>query len=175
MLRAATRHGILAAVSHPTLGKPPRSLHAGFPDGAARLRSMRAPLAVRALEIAVDADPTLNIRYDEPGLRNLLRDAEVFVERLALCVAADDPYFLEHFADQTATIFRRRLVPMDDVSRILEGLRSGARGILSPAEIGAADRGIDAAIAVYAWYRQIAGDPRKKNPILQAIYKGIGS
>jgi hypothetical protein len=162
-------------VSHPTLGKPPRSLHAGFPDAAARLRSMRPALAARALEIAVDADPTFRTRYDEPGLRNLLRDAEVFVDRLALCIAADDPYFLEQFADQTATIFRRRKVSMDDVNRILEGLRSAARGILSPAETGSADRAIDAAAAVYGWYRQIAGDARKKNPILQALYKGIGS
>ena len=162
-------------MSHPSLGKPPRSLHAGFPDGAARLRSMQAPLAARALEIAVDADPTLRTRYDEAGLRNLLRDAEVFVERLAMCVAADDPYFLEQFADQTATIFRRRRVGMPDVIRILEGLRSAARGILAPAEVAASDKGIDAAIAVFDWYRQIAGDARKKNPILQAIYKGIGS
>jgi hypothetical protein len=136
---------------------------------------MAAALAARALEIAVDIDPTLKIRYDEAALRNLLRDAEVFVERLALCVASDDPYFLEQFADQTATIFRRRRVGMDDVAAVLEGLRSAARGILSPAEIGAADRGIDAAIAVFDWYRQIAGDARKKNRILQALYKGIGS
>ena len=162
-------------MSHPSLGKPPRDLPAGFPDGAARLRSMGAALAARALEIAVDADPTLRTRYDEPGLRNLLRDAEVFVERLALCVAADDPYFLEQFADQTATIFRRRRVAMDDVIRILEGLRSAARGVLAPAEVAASDKAIDAAIAVFHWYRQIAGDARRKNPILQAIYKGIGS
>ena len=162
-------------MSHPSLGKPPRSLHAGFPEGAARLRANQAALAARALEIAVDADPTIRARYDEAALRNLLRDAEVFVERLALCVAADDPYFLEQFADQTATIFRRRKVGMDDVSKLLEGLRSAARGILSPAEVAAANRGIDAGVAVYEWYRQIAGDARKKNPILQAIYKGIGS
>jgi hypothetical protein len=166
---------MLAPVSHPSLGKPPISLLAGFPDGAARLRANAAPLAARSLEIAIDADPTIRSRYDEPALRNLLRDAEVFVERLALCVAADDPSFLEQFADQTATIFRRRKVGMDDVTKLLEGLRSAARGILAPAELGAADRGIDAAVAVYLWYRQIAGDARKKNPILQAIYKGIGS
>jgi hypothetical protein len=136
---------------------------------------MRSPLASRALEIAADADPTMTSRYDEAGLRNLLRDAEVFVDRLALCVAADDPYFLEQFADQTATIFRRRHVGIDDVTRILEGLRSASRGILSPQEAAAADRGIDGGVQVYEWYRQIAGDARKKNPILQALYKGIGS
>jgi len=136
---------------------------------------MAPALAARALEIAVDGDPTFRSRYNEAALRNLLRDAEVFVERLALCVAADDPYFLEQFADQTATIFRRRHVGMDDVIRLLEGLRSAARGVLSPAELGAADRAIDDGIRVFLWYRQIAGDARKKNPILQALYKGIGS
>jgi len=162
-------------VSHPSLGKPPRSLHAGYPDGAARLRSNGPALAARALEIAIDATPAIRGRHDDAGLRNLLRDTEVFVERLALCVAADDPYFLEHFADQTATIFRRRHVSMDDVIAILEGLRSAARGVLAPAEVVAADAAIDAGFRVFIWYRQIAGDARKKNPILQALYKGIGS
>jgi hypothetical protein len=162
-------------VSHPSLGKPPPDLHAGFPDGAARIRALHAALASRALEIAIDADPSLRTRYDDGGLRNLLRDAEVFVERLALCVAADDPYFLEHFADQTSTVFRRRRVAMGDLMAMLEGMRSAARGVLSPAEQAAADRGIDAAIAVFDWHRQIAGDARTKNRILQALYKGIGS
>jgi len=162
-------------VSHPSLGKPPRSLHSGYPDGAARLRANSAALAVRALEIAIDANPAMRGRHDEAALRNLLRDTEVFVERLALCVAADDPYFLEQFADQTATIFRRRHVSMDDVIAILEGLRSAARGVLSPAEVAAADAAIDGGVRVFIWYRQIAGDARKKNPILQALYKGIGS
>ena len=95
-------------MSHPSLGKPPRSLSAGFPDGAARLRANRGALAVRALEVAVDADPGIRGRYDEAGLRNLLRDAEVLIERVALCVAGDDTYWLAGFADQTATVFRRR-------------------------------------------------------------------
>ena len=162
-------------MSHPSLGKPPRSLHSGYPDGAARLRANSAALAVRALEIAIDANPAMRGRHDEAALRNLLRDTEVFVERLALCVAADDPYFLEQFADQTATIFRRRHVSMDDVIAILEGLRSAARGVLSPSEVAAADAAIDGGVRVFIWYRQIAGDARKKNPILQALYKGIGS
>ena len=31
---------------------------------------------------------------------------------------------------------------------------------------------IDEAIAVFRWYRRLAGDARKRNPILAALYKG---
>ncbi len=160
-------------VSHPSLGLPPRSLQAGFPDAAARLRANRAALAVRALEVAVDADPTMRDRYDELGLRNLLRDAEVHVDRLALCVAGNDPHWLKHFADGTATVFRRRGVPMDDVVYLMNGLKSAARGVLSAEEMVPAELAIDEAAKVYHWYRRLSGDARKKNRIVDAIYKGI--
>jgi hypothetical protein len=159
-------------VSHPSLGKPPRSLNAGFPEAAARLRTERGRLAVRALESAVDQDPTFRTRYDEDGLRSLLRDAEVFVDRLALCVAGNDPHWMKEFADMSAPVFRRRKVAMDDVVRLLEGLRAGARGVLSEAETVPADTALDQAVAVFAWYRRLAGDARKRNPILAALYKG---
>jgi hypothetical protein len=168
-------HGAVSfgTVTHPSLGLPPRSLQAGFPDAAARLRANRAALAVRALEVAVDADPTLRTRYDDVGLRNLLRDAEVHVDRLALCVAGNDPFWLEHFADMTATVFRRRGVAMDDVVQLMEGLRVGARGVLAPEEMVPADAALDEAVRVYRWYRRLSGDARKRNRILDAIYKGI--
>jgi hypothetical protein len=160
-------------VSHPSLGLPPRSLQAGFPDAADRLRTQRASLAIRALEVAVDADPTLRTRHDEAGLRNLLRDAEVHVERLALCVAGDDALWLRQFADAAATVFRRRGVPMDDVVALMEGIRSAARGVLSAGEMASADLALDEAVKVYRWYRRLSGDARKKNRLVDAIYKGI--
>lgn len=160
-------------MSHPTLGLPPRSLHAGFPDGAARLRANGARLAARALEVAADADPTLRARHDDAELRNLLRDGEVFVDRLALCVAGADDHWLEEFADQTATVYRRRLVPMDDVIRLLEAIRAGARGVLSTAEMVPADEALDTAVAVFRRYRGLAGDARKKNRIVSALYRGV--
>ena len=159
-------------MTHPSLGLPPRSLQAGFPDGAARLRTERSRLAARALEIAVNDDPTFRDRYDETGLRNLLSDAEVFIDRLALCVAGNDSHWLKDFADQTATVYRRRQVAMDDVVRLMEGIRSSARGVLSEAETVPADAAIDEAIKVFLWYRRLAGDARKRNPILAALYKG---
>jgi hypothetical protein len=160
-------------VSHPSLGLPPRSLQAGFPDAAARLRAQRSVLAARALEVAVDADPTIRTRFDDVALRNLLKDAEVHVDRLALCVAGNDGHWLKEFADQAAPVFRRREVPMDDVCRILEGLRTAARGVLSDQEKAPADAALDQAVKVYRWYRRLSGDARTKNPIVEKLYRGI--
>ena len=160
-------------MSHPSLGLPPRSLQAGYPDAAARLRAQRSRLAARALEVAVAEDPTLQTRYDQPGLRTLLGDAEVLVDRLALCVAGDDVHWLKGFAAQSATVLRRRDVPMDDIIRICDGLRAGAQGVLAEDEMAAADRALDAAVKVYRWYRRLSGDARKRNPIIERLYKGI--
>ena len=160
-------------MSHPSLGLPPRSLKAGYPAAAARLRAERVRLAVRAVEVAAAGDATLVTRYDELGLRNLLRDAEVLVDRLALCVAGDDVHWMKEFADHSATVLRRRDVPMDDIVRVCEGLRDGARGVLAEDEMASADRALDEAVTVYHWYRRLSGDARKKNPIVDAIYKGI--
>lgn len=159
-------------MSHPTLGLPPRSLHSGFPEAAARLHADRASLGVRALEIAVDGDPTIRDRYDDLGLRTLLRDTEALVERLAMCVAGNDAHWLKEFADQSATIYRRRRVPMDDVISLTEGLRAAVRGQLGAEELVIADAALDEAVKVYRWYRRLAGDARKRNRILAAIYKG---
>jgi hypothetical protein len=159
-------------VSHPSLGTPPRNLFV-FPEAAARLRAERSAIAVRALEVAVAADPTLGERYDQAGLRNLLRDAEVLTDRLALCVAGDDPFWLREFADQSAPVFRRRKVPVDDVVHLCEGLRAGARGIVGEVEMDSVDRAIDAAVEIYRWYRRLAGDARRRNPIVAALYKGV--
>ena len=160
-------------VSHPTLGQPPRSLQAGFPAAADRLRGQRDSIAARALEVAVDADPSLRRRYDDIELRGLIGDAQVFVDRLALCVASNDAFFLEQFADSSATVFRRRKVAVMDVVAVLEGIRAGARGVLAGDEMAAADRGIDAAIKVYRRYHHIRGDAREWNKITSRLYKGI--
>ncbi|MEI7742246.1 MAG: hypothetical protein WCK58_00695 [Chloroflexota bacterium] len=160
-------------MSHPTLGLPPRSLQAGFPDAAARLRTHCAALAVRALETAVDVDPSIRARHDDLALRNLLRDAEVHVDRLALCVAGNDPHWLKEFADQAAPVFRRRKMPMDDVCQVLEGLRVAARGFLSDEEQVPADAALDEAVKVYRWYRRLSGDARRKNKLTDKLYKGI--
>ena len=44
--------------------------------------------------------------------------------------------------------------------------------MLAPGELAAAPEALDEAIARYRWHRRIAGDARKKNALLQLLYKG---
>jgi hypothetical protein len=159
-------------VSHPSLGLPPPDRTAGFPAAAARLGAARARLAARALEIAMDNDPTLRDRYDEIGLRRLLRDAQTLLEQVAVSVGSGDTEPIRSFADWVAPVYRRRSVPMDDLIQLAEGLRASAATVLTGPEVAALDAAIDAAIERFRWNRRIAGDARKRNRILQAIYKG---
>jgi hypothetical protein len=96
----------------------------------------------------------------------------VFIDRLALAVAGDDPSTLREFADQTATVYRRRGVSLDDVIKLLDGIRAAIRGVLDERELVPADTALDEAIEVFRFHRRLAGDARKRNPILAAIYKG---
>jgi phycobilisome protein len=159
-------------VSHPSLGLPPPDLTAGFPAAAARLDANRSRLAARALEIAVENDPTFRDRYDELGLRRLLHDAEVLLQEIARCVASGDPTPMRSFADWVAPVYRRRSVPMDDLVQLAEGIRAAAATVLSGPELDSLHAAIDAAIEGFRWHRRIAGDARKRNRLLQAIYKG---
>jgi hypothetical protein len=159
-------------VSHPSLGLPPPDLTAGFPEAAARLRLHEARLAARALRVAMDADPTIEQRYDEAGLRHLLHDAELLNERVATCVASADTEPAREYADYTAPVYRRRKTPMDDLVALCEGLRAAYPTVLAPAELEAASAALDAVIKVYRWHRRIAGDARRRNPILAFLYKG---
>jgi hypothetical protein len=159
-------------VSHPSLGRQPRDLTAGFPDAAERIRTSRGRIAARALDIALADREGMRERYDELGLRRLLRDAELLVERLALSVAANDPYYLRDYAVWTDIVYRRRRVPMDDLVALCEGIRIASASVLSPAEQAAAVKALDEAIEVYRWTRRLAGDARKKNAFLQFLYKG---
>jgi len=159
-------------VSHPSLGLPPRDERAGFPDAAARLRRDRARIGQRALEIAVDRDPGFRERYDELALRKLLRDTEIFIDRLALSIASNDSSPMSEFADQVVPVYRRRMVSMDDLIKLDEGLRSAVAAHLGDDEVASLDAAIDAANATFKWHRRIAGDARKRNRLLQAIYKG---
>jgi hypothetical protein len=159
-------------MSHPSLGLPPRDMTAGYPDGAARLNAARERIAARSLEIALAGMPGMRERYDELGLRDLLRSAELLVERVALSVAADDPYFAKEYAGWTVIVYRRKRIPMDDLVAICEGIRAAAASVLSADELVPAGAAIDGAIEIYRWSRRLAGDARKKNAFLQFIYKG---
>jgi hypothetical protein len=151
---------------------PPRDETAGFPRAADRLRAATARLGARALEIAIERDPTLAERHDELGLRHLLRDTEIFVDRIALAVATDDPSPMLEFADQVVPLYRRRRVPMDDLVQLSEGLRAAMAPLLDGPEADPMHAAINAGIAQMRWNRRIAGDARKRNRLLEFIYKG---
>ncbi len=165
-------HARLPAVSHPSLGLPPRDLSAGQPDAAAILGARRQRIGTRALEVALELDPTMRERHDEATLRGLLADAAALVDRLAVSVAAADPGHMATFAEMVAVRYRKRGIPMDDVVRLCEGLRRAAQAVLPPHAAAAVDPGLDAAIAVFRWHRRLAGDARKRNPLLAFLYRG---
>lgn len=145
---------------------------AGSPAAAERLVGASPRLADRALEIAFAADPSLLERHGQDGLRLLLRDTQVLIDRLGLSLASGDPSFTRDWADQVAVLYRRRQVPMDDLIAIAEGLRKASETVVPAAERSPLDDAIDQAVRVWGAYRRIAGDARKRNRLLQLIYKG---
>ncbi len=159
-------------MSHPSLGRPPLDATAGHPAAAARIRSNASRLGARALDVALAETPGMRERYDEPRLRYLLRGAELLAERIALCVAADDTSPAREYAEWTAPLYRRSRIPMDDLIALCDGLRAALPGVLQPAEIATANAALDATVEVFRWHRRIAGDARKRNPLLQLLYKG---
>jgi hypothetical protein len=165
-------HARLAAVSHPSLGRPPLDLTAGEPAAGAALRAASDRVAARALEASVGLDPTFRDRYDELRLRELLADLGAFITRLATAVAAGDTGVMTGWAEQVAVRYRKRAVPMDDVITLCEGLRRAARAVVEPDALASIDASLDAAIKVFKWHRRLAGDARKRHPLLAFIYKG---
>jgi hypothetical protein len=159
-------------VSHPSLGLPPPATTTARSDIGRHIRDSAPQLAARALAVAIDRDPTLHERCDEVGLRERLHDAELLAERIATAVAEDDPSVAGEYADWTSPVYRRKRVPLDDLINLCEGLRAAIAGASAPSIADAADAAIDAAIAQYRWHRRIAGDARKRNRLLQFLYKG---
>jgi hypothetical protein len=159
-------------VSHPALGLPPLDSTAGLPAAAARLKAAHARLGARALEVALELDPSITIHNDETGIRLLLRDTEVLIDEVADSIATSSVAAIHSWAEQSSVIYRRRRVPMDNVIALCNGVREAAQAVLGPAERAAADVAIDTAIERFRWQRRIAGDARKRNRILQILYKG---
>jgi hypothetical protein len=159
-------------VSHPSLGLPPRDLGAGDPRAAAAVRSGGARLRARALDAALDIDPKLRDRHDELTRQALLADLQAFVDRLVVAVGSGDPRAMATFADLVAVRYRKRKISMDDVITLCEGLRRAAAAVVEPSAVAGIDAAIDEAIAVFRWHRRLAGDARKRHPLIAFIYKG---
>jgi hypothetical protein len=159
-------------VSHPSLGLPPGDQRFVFADEAATIHDRAAVLAARALEVAIERDPTLRARNDEAGLRARLWDATLLAQRLAIAVRQDDPLPMREYAEQIGPVYRRKGVPLDDLVHLCEGLRASLGGVIAGEAFDAASLALDEAIAVLRWHRRLAGDARKKNAFLQFLYKG---
>jgi hypothetical protein len=151
---------------------PPGDQRIVFADAAATLRDRAPVLAARALEVAIDRDPTIRTRNDEAGLRARLWDATLLAQRLAIAVRQDDPLPMREYAEQVGPVYRRKGVPLDDLSHLCEGLRASLGGVIAGEPFEAASLALDEAIAVFRWHRRLAGDARKKNAFLQFLYKG---
>ena len=159
-------------MTHPSLGLPPDDPAAGDADAAERIRANTDRLAARALRIAMDADKTIEQRNDEAGLRQLLWDARLLADRVALCVQTGRPELAREYAEWSAVTYRRRRTPLDDIIGLCEGLRVAFPSVLQPGQLASPGEALDAAIAAYRWNRRIAGDARKRNRLLQLLYKG---
>jgi len=111
-------------------------------------------------------------RHDELTRKALLSDLEAFVDQLVVAIASGHPHGMATFADLVAVRYRKRRIPMDDVVTMCEGLRRAAGSVLDARTLPALDAAIDEGITVFRWYGRLAGDARKRNPILAFIYKG---
>lgn len=159
-------------MSHPSLGLPPADQRIVRAEAARRVREGASGLAARAVEIAVERDGTFRQRHDETGLRSRLRDAELLAARLAIAIGIDDPTPMREYAEMIAPVYRRKGVPLDDLTGLCEGLRAALPASLGQAELAAAGLALDEAVAVFRWHRRLSGDARKKNAFLQWLYKG---
>jgi hypothetical protein len=158
---------------HPNLGLAPVDMRAGYLSAAEKLRSSTSLVAARALEAAAKADPTITERYDETGLRRLLRDGELLVERLAMCLASGNPRWLVEFAEWVAPIYRRRGTSLLDLAALCDGLKAAAAAHLAAEELAAAVTSLDAATAVLRRNSRLAGDRHKRNALWKWMYRGV--
>jgi hypothetical protein len=148
-------------------------MRAGFPEAAAKLRLETARFAARALEDAIEKDPTIETRYDEVGLRHLLRDAELLIERLAMCLDSDNPRWLVEYAEWIAPIYRRRGVSLLDVRALADGIRKAVPEDLGADERASAERSLDAATAIWKRNSRLGGDRHKRNALWKWMYRGV--
>jgi hypothetical protein len=145
----------------------------GFTEAAEKVRRDSLKIASRALVAAAEADPTIKGRYDELGQRRLLRDSEILIERLAMCLASDNPRWLGGFAEWVAPIYRRRGVSLLDLAALCSGIREAIEPDLSADELGSAARALEAATTVFRRTSRLAGDRHKRSALWNWMYRGV--
>lgn len=181
VLTAAANSKAIAAPSkpgrqsarHPNLGLAPIDMTAGHAGGAEKLRSNTVRIAAVGLEAAVKADPTLTTRYDQVALQRLLRDGELLVERLSMCLGSGDDRWLADYAEWIGPIYRRRGVSLADLTALCAGIHEAATPYLSPDELDAAGKALAGAVAVFKRNSRLAGDRHKRNALWKWLYRGV--
>jgi hypothetical protein len=158
---------------HPNLGLAPISMTAGYPEAADKLRRDSLKVAAEALESAMESDSSIGERYDEIGLRRLLRDGELLTERLAMCLSSNETRWLRDFAEWVAPIYRRRGVSLLDLAAICAGIGKAAATRLDAVELEAATRALETATSILVRNSRIAGDRHKRNPLWKWMYRGV--
>ncbi len=161
------------AAHHPNLGLAPFDMTSGYPAAAATVRRDAARVSAGALTAAAKTDPTLRSRYDAAGLRLLARDAELLVERLAMCLGGGGVRWLTDYAEWIGPIERRRGVVLGDLAAICAGMVEALEPSLGADELAAARRALDAAANVFRRNGRVAGDRHKRNAFLKWMYKGV--
>jgi hypothetical protein len=158
---------------HPNLGLAPAAMTASHGAAAGKIRSDAARISAGALEAVAEADPTIRTRYDETGLRMLLRDGELLIERLAMCLAGGQNSWLTDYAEWIGPIHRRRGVPLRDLAALCAAIPGQIEPQLSSDELAAATRYLDAAAAVLNRNGRVGGDRHKRNALLKWMYRGV--
>ena len=97
-------------MSHPLHGARPLDRTAGFPSVVAPLTAQWEQLAGRAIVAAVERNPELRDRVGDIGLRHLMRDAQVVLEKLAESVASGSITPLKSFTEHGTPTWRRRRI-----------------------------------------------------------------
>lgn len=159
-------------MSHPSLGLPPASPAGGHPAATAALRAVRDRLASRALEAFVADDPSARERYDDLALKRLLRDLGTILDQVATTLVTWDRGAFVAWCESLVPGYRKRNVPMDDLVRLMGDLQRATAAALQPEPAAVAGSLFDEAAAAFKIHRRLGGDARKKNPVVDFIYKG---
>jgi len=158
---------------HPALGLAPFDVSAAHPAAAALLRREADRFSAGALKAAIEADPTLRSRYDRAALELLLHDAELLVERLAICLGAGDDRMLTDYAEWIGPIERRRGIVLSDVATLCAGLATALESHLDGDSLEAARHALGAAATVLRRNGRLAGDRHGRRAFFKWLYRGV--
>jgi len=160
-------------MSHPAIGLPPSDVTAGQPAVAARLRDAAAVLPARALDAALQVDPSLRDRYDDLMLRRFLRDYDGHIEQLAQAVETGEDRFVVVYGESLVPVYRHRKVRMNDVVSLLKGLEGSSVALLPTAHAATIREPMQAWIERMRHHRRLPGD-HAGNSAVRFIWKGAG-